>query len=419
MFGKVLWGRAADIFMARATDRRSAALAWGATEPLRILMAGDYPGAPTFGSSKVYFKLREEFEALGHSVRVIFTEELGVRPSHRLLRAPVAPWLAFRCVRHVVQKEGPFDVLDIASAEALWTACFRRASGVLRSAVINRSHGLEHLNYRRMVDDHHAGIASKPWHRRLFYPAVRLTQVAAAARCSDRLIVLNGADREFALRSGWLTEDSIWSVPHGVSDRYLSGASVTVGPRGRGILFCGTWTAVKGIDYLVRGYERYASLGGSMELSVLGGNVPTDWIKNAFEPATRQRLRVVERSPEDVVINHYRSHDTLVFPSTYEGFGMVLAEAMSQGIAVIATPVGAGAELVEHEVTGLRIPPRDPEAIAQALLRLEKDCELRLRLGENARRRVAGMSWRRTAERTVECYRSALCQRRSGLSPKD
>jgi D-inositol-3-phosphate glycosyltransferase len=103
-----------------------------------------------------------------------------------------------------------------------------------------------------------------------------------------------------------------------------------------------------------------------------------------------------------------RSHDVLLWPSTYEGFGLVLIEAMSQRLAVVATPVGCASTIVRDGVNGLMIPPRDAEALASAALRLIDDAAMRRRLGTAARDTVAGLSWRACAERTLQCYRSAL-----------
>ena len=74
----------------------------------------------------------------------------------------------------------------------------------------------------------------------------------------------------------------------------------------------------------------------------------------------------VDRAPESEVMTAYRTHDVLAWPSTYEGFGMVVVEAMSQRLPVVATPVGCAQSLIVSEQTGLIVPPRDPAALARA-----------------------------------------------------
>jgi glycosyltransferase involved in cell wall biosynthesis len=77
--------------------------------------------------------------------------------------------------------------------------------------------------------------------------------------------------------------------------------------------------------------------------------------------------------------------DVLILPSHSEGLPMVVVEAFAAGIAVIATPVYAVGEVVQHERNGLLVRPGDKHGIAAALARLIDDPGLRRRLGERAR----------------------------------
>jgi glycosyltransferase involved in cell wall biosynthesis len=375
---------------------------------MRILLVGDYPRDPRLGSTKVLLKLQEEFCTLGHTCDVLLANDLGEWPRHRALRWALAPLTALAAVKRAFHRRGPYDVVDLASAEGLWVAVLRRAGLFSGAAIVARSNGIEHLNYRRMLDDHAAGLLHKPWTRRLWYPALRLSQVAAAARAADRLIVLNEADRAFAISRRWKLDDAIDLVPHGVSTRFLVDVPPPDHPRGGGILFCGTWDAMKGVHYLAGAFSRLIERGRSVNLTILGGAMPAETIRSAFSEAARGHLTLLDRLPEEDVIAAYRSHDVLVFPSSYEGFGMVLLEAMSQGLPVVATPVGCAITLVRHDETGLTVPTRDPETLAAALARLLDDPALRTRLAGAAFARVRDMSWARTAHLTVTVYESAL-----------
>ena len=80
--------------------------------------------------------------------------------------------------------------------------------------------------------------------------------------------------------------------------------------------------------------------------------------------------------------------DIVVCPSRFEGLPRALMEAMGLGCAVIGTRVDGIGEIIEHEVSGLLVPPRDPQALADAIRRLAGDPALRERLGAAAARRV-------------------------------
>jgi glycosyltransferase involved in cell wall biosynthesis len=377
---------------------------------VRILLVGDYPPDARLGSTKVLVKLREEFQALGHACDVLLSDGIGGHPRNFHLRQAFGPLAAWHAVHRASKAKGPYDVVDVASAEGIWIALLGR--GTLNgAAVVSRSNGLEHLNYQRMLDDARAGLASKPWTRRWFHPAVRLTQVAAAARAADRLLLLNEGDRAFAIQQKWKAERDIDVVPHGVSRRFLDDAPSPSAPRGSGILFCGTWTPVKGVSYLADAFSRLVRERRPVTLTVLGGGVPAEEIRTAFSPEARRFVTIAERAPEEEVMAAYRAHDVLAWPSTYEGFGMVLVEAMSQRLPVVATPVGCATALIDNERTGLLVPRRDAAALAAALDRMLADESLRACVAGAAFARVRGMTWARTAEQTLEVYRKAIAAR--------
>lgn len=374
--------------------------------PLRILLVGDYEDDPRLGSAKVAHKLREEFRAAGHECDALFAADLGRRPAGRQIRQLVSPVLARRAIEERFRRRR-YDVVDVASAEGLWFGVRRRAGRHRDTAFVCRSHGLEHLNYQRMLDDSRAGIVRKPWTRRIWYPVSRLRQVELAARLADRLLLLNEADRAFVVERRWLPADRVDVIPHGVSDVYLTHESVR-GPRGGGALFCGSWDHMKGVSYLVEAFSRLARAGTPVPLTILGPGVPADRVLSAFPDDARRHVTVIDRVPEERVIAEFRRHDLLVFTSTYEGFGLVVIEAMSQALPVVATPFGCAATLVRDGDTGVRVPPRDAAATAGAVLRLMRDPAERARLGANAAMAVSDMSWRATAQRTVDAYRRAL-----------
>lgn len=385
---------------------------------MRILLVGDYPPDPRLGSTKVLVKLQEEFRALGHACDVLLGDDLHGLPRHRTGRWAFGPIAALAAIRRAARERGRYDVIDVASAEGLWVGWLHRLGMFPGTAVIARSNGLEHVNYARMLDDASAGLANKPIWRRWFYPAVRLSQVAAAARVADQLIVLNDADRAFAVARGWKDDNDVSVVAHGVSARFLNRPPAADAPRGRGILFCGSWDAVKGVTYLAAAFSELVDRGVMLQptatpvtMTILGGGVSADRIRAAFPLTAQPFVHIVDRVSEEEVIAAYQTHDVLAFPSTYEGFGMVALEAMSQRLPVVATPVGCAPSMVRDGETGFVVPARDPRALANALERLLTNPPLRLSFAESACQQVRGMTWARTARATIDVYERAIHMR--------
>jgi len=80
--------------------------------------------------------------------------------------------------------------------------------------------------------------------------------------------------------------------------------------------------------------------------------------------------------------------DIFVLPSLYEGLGVAVLEAMAAGRPVVASRVGGIPELVQDQITGLLVPPKDPEALASAISRLLSQEGLLQEMGSRARGRV-------------------------------
>lgn len=98
--------------------------------------------------------------------------------------------------------------------------------------------------------------------------------------------------------------------------------------------------------------------------------------------------RVIFTGFRDDIPDVMTSLDVLVSASWAEPFGRVIIEAMAAGKPVIATMAGGAPEIVQDGVTGILVPPRDPQAIAGAALRMFRDDRMRQEMGRAGQRRV-------------------------------
>jgi len=103
-----------------------------------------------------------------------------------------------------------------------------------------------------------------------------------------------------------------------------------------------------------------------------------------------------------------RAGDLFVVSSYLEGMGTSTLDAMAAGLPVVATRVGGIPEIVSEETSGILVPARDPKALADAMVRVAGDPELRARLGAGGKARVRSFSADRTAVATRGVYEEAL-----------
>src|SRR5262249_57356689 len=111
---------------------------------------------------------------------------------------------------------------------------------------------------------------------------------------------------------------------------------------------------------------------------VVAGDGPA---RRELEHTAPAGTRFVGELTGDALGELYASADVFCFPSTTDTFGQVLLEAGASGLPVVAADAGGAGELVVPNVTGLLVAPEQSQALADALLLLAADPELRARLG--------------------------------------
>ena len=125
--------------------------------------------------------------------------------------------------------------------------------------------------------------------------------------------------------------------------------------------------------------------------------------------------RIVFTGAVSNVADHLRLMDVTVFPSRDEAFGLVVLEAMTAQRAIVTTRVGGIPEMVEHERNGLLVEPRNPNQVAQAIVRLLQTPALREALAFEARKTATEkFSRERSLDETERVYRTALARPTAG-----
>ena len=159
------------------------------------------------------------------------------------------------------------------------------------------------------------------------------------------------------------------------------------------VIFVGALSQAKGLGYLLKAAAR---LERQIELTLIGHRVSA----LIPEQPVLDRHRWIQSLPHEDLLEEISRHDVLVFPSLHEGFGLVIPEAMAQGLVVITTSHTAGPDLIADGVDGYIVPIRSAEAIEERLVRLITDRDLLAEMKLAARRKAATWQW--------ETYRQQL-----------
>lgn len=167
----------------------------------------------------------------------------------------------------------------------------------------------------------------------------------------------------------------------------------------------GRMTEQKGQKYLVEAMPEVLRQFPRARLAIVGHDTGA---RDALEAQVRSagledRVRLV--GYRDDVAAVMSSMDLFVLPSLWEGFGLVLLEAMSLSRPIVATTVDSIPEIVVDGETGFLVPPRDPAALAAAICRMLSDPEMARSMGVAGRRRAeTAFSMERMIQETLDVY---------------
>lgn len=219
------------------------------------------------------------------------------------------------------------------------------------------------------------------------------------ARRADGVIAVSAAVKELCERNGCAAAAGRVVTIHNAIDvpafRDVDRASVAAVRAGWGVrdeeYLIGTTARLlplKGIDILIRGFADYLPRSRRRAKLVITGAGPLENELKALAASLGLDQRVIFagfRADMPAVMN---AIDVFALTSNREAFGMVVIEALAAGRPIIATNVGGIPEIVVDGVHGVMIPPRQPAAVTEALLRLE-DEPLRTRMSDACRRKAA------------------------------
>jgi glycosyltransferase involved in cell wall biosynthesis len=252
----------------------------------------------------------------------------------------------------------------------------------------------------RLTKSERERAEAKGWQKVKNGMLVTRQQMLEEYELADRILVLSEKAEETFLAAG-LPKEKLFRHQRGVDVERFSPAHQR--PEKFVAVFAGALIKRKGVHHLIDVWHRLALKNAEL---VLAGTVH-DEIRPQLQDAGSSSIRVLGFAPR--IEEVYRSAAIHVLPSECEGSAKCTYEAAACGIPQITTRESG--DVVQHEVSGLIIPPNDPDALAAAILRLHDDRALCEKLGAAGRERVvAQFTWDHFHARLLEAYRSLLAR---------
>jgi glycosyltransferase involved in cell wall biosynthesis len=228
--------------------------------------------------------------------------------------------------------------------------------------------------------------------------------VRAEYELADYLVVGSDYSKETYVDAGWASE-RVFVIPYGFEPELFAPSRA---PRARGelvVLFCGQLTPRKGVHHLVEAFRGLEL--PSVRLVLVGPADPL--LRRHVEAwAADERIEVVGEVPKIELPRYYEAADVFALPSVADAQPLTCLEAMASGLPAVVTTAMGSREIVRDGVEGFVVAPSDPEALAEALARLDTDRELLEMMSAAAVHRAAEYTWNAYRARFRALYDTLL-----------
>ena len=233
----------------------------------------------------------------------------------------------------------------------------------------------------------------------LVFPSFYQKRLEEEPHLADICIAASDFTKQTLLADG-IAESKIISLPLGFDMDYVPYNAVTnsnFSAKPLRLLYAGTLTQRKGIKYLLNVMQQLK--GENITLTCIGGIQGSG---EGLKPYNGLFTHIPAVSQLEM-FKLYQEYDALVLPTVFEGFGLVIVEAMAAGLPVITTPHSIGPELITNGENGYIVPIRNEEALLKAIVSIRNLSDAQYQsMRLNARLTVEAYTWKAYQNRLAE-----------------
>jgi len=265
----------------------------------------------------------------------------------------------------------------------------------MHSTEIGRRDGL-HADTEKMIHETEAWLTYEAW---------------KVVCCSDYMV----SHVKWAFG---LPEDKLVMIPNGVNTRvYENSENEDVNafrtkfamPHEKIVLYVGRLVYEKGIHVLINAVPKVLAKVDAKFIIVGSGYMKEQLLSIVKSMRLEHKVLFLGFVDDDTLVRLQKCADVSVVPSLFEPFGIVALEAMAAKSPVVVSDTGGLSEIVDHDVTGFKVYPNNPESLASGITKILLDENYKKYIRENAFRKVQEKyDWQKIAEQTKNIYKTVL-----------
>lgn len=368
-----------------------------------LLLTNEYPPERIAGTAQATQFLAEELTSRGVRVTVVVNTRTSAPAREtscgvEVVRLRPLPVPATRMAQRAAVLLRIAQLLrpDVIQGQSL-------SCGAL-ATVVGKLLGIPCITYIQGLDLYE----SSPWARR--------TYIRWALRHSGALAAVT---EDLAARARSLVPRPISVIPHGLRLQPTHGLSqeaarrsLDLPPDDPVVLYVGRLLRIKGVHHLLGAFPCVLTRFPRARLLIVGEGEERQTLQTSAQRlGLLPRVAFLGTLPHEDVIRCMRAADVFVLPSLVESFGIVLLEAMSCGLPVVASRVMGIPYIVEDGLNGFLTAAGDEDALADRIMALLSDPDLRARMGEHNRSKAAAYLMPRIADRFFDLWQTLLRQK--------
>jgi glycosyltransferase involved in cell wall biosynthesis len=174
-------------------------------------------------------------------------------------------------------------------------------------------------------------------------------------------------------------------------------------------LFCGQMIRRKGVDLLLRAFDRLVAEGFDARLLLVGREADLPSFLELVSPTTLSKIQYEGFQDPECLPESFAKSDVFVLPSRQDGWGVVINQALGASLPIITSnAVGAGLDLVDNGYNGICVPANDEGALYQAMKVFVSNPELARQWGERSLNRAHDLTPKAGAEKWVRAFDSFI-----------